>query len=138
MIRRNTNQSQIVYKSIEFMGHTTSEKLIEYINSNYENISLATIYRNLSKLLEEGQIRKLRLGNDEIYETVKENHYHLFHGRVARRCGISERLDLQEDDADSLKYGRRREFDDGFVLHELSLCEGCIQAGILHVLRFHH
>jgi Fe2+ or Zn2+ uptake regulation protein len=76
MIRRNTNQSQIVYKSIELMGHTTSEKLIEYINSNYENISLATIYRNLSKLLDEGQIRKLRLGNEEIYETVKETHYH--------------------------------------------------------------
>ena len=66
MIRRNTNQIQIVYKSIEFMGHTTSEKLIEYINSNYENISLATIYRNLNKLLDEGQIRKLRLGQEEI------------------------------------------------------------------------
>ncbi|MCR5646854.1 MAG: transcriptional repressor [Acholeplasmatales bacterium] len=84
MIRRNTNQSQIVYKSIEFMGHTTSEKLIEYINSNYENISLATIYRNLSKLLDEGQIRKLRLGNDEIYETVKENHYHF----KCQKCGM--------------------------------------------------
>ena len=84
MIRRNTNQSQIVYKSIEFMGHTTSEKLIEYINFNYENISLATIYRNLSKLLEEGQIRKLRLGNDEIYETVKENHYHF----KCQKCGM--------------------------------------------------
>ena len=84
MIRRNTNQSQIVYKSIELMGHTTSEKLIEYINSNYENISLATIYRNLSKLLDEGQIRKLRLGNDEIYETVKENHYHF----KCQKCGM--------------------------------------------------
>lgn len=84
MIRRNTNQSQIVYKSIEIMGHTTSEKLIEYINSNYENISLATIYRNLTKLLDEGQIRKLKLGSEDIYETVKENHYHF----KCKKCGM--------------------------------------------------
>ena len=84
MVRRNTNQSQIVYKSIEFMGHTTSERLIEYINSNYENISLATIYRNLTKLLEEGQIKKLRLGQEEIYETVKEKHYHF----KCAKCGM--------------------------------------------------
>lgn len=84
MIRRNTNQSQIVYKSIEAMGHTTSEKLIEYINSNYENISLATIYRNLTKLIDEGYVKKLRLGKDEIYETVKEKHYHF----KCSKCGM--------------------------------------------------
>ena len=76
MIRRNTSQSQIVFNSIEMMGHTTSEKLIEYINSNYENISLATIYRNLTKLIDEGLVRKLRLGEEEIYETVKGDHFH--------------------------------------------------------------
>lgn len=91
MIRRNTNQSQIVYKSIEAMGHTTSEKLIEYINSNYDNISLATIYRNLTKLIDEGTVRKLRLGNDEIYETVKEKHYHF----KCNKCG--ELYDIAPD-----------------------------------------
>ncbi len=100
MIRRNTNQIQIVYKSIEFMGHTTSEKLIEYINSNYENISLATIYRNLNKLLDEGQIRKLRLGQEEIYETVKENHYHF----KCQKCGMIYDIPLNMIELPSIEY----------------------------------
>ena len=82
------------------MGHTTSEKLIEYINSNYENISLATIYRNLNKLLDEGQIRKLRLGQEEIYETVKENHYHF----KCQKCGMIYDIPLNMIELPSIEY----------------------------------
>ena len=52
MIRRNTNQRQIVLDSLAFLGHATSDDLINHINNNYSNISLATIYRNLTILLD--------------------------------------------------------------------------------------
>lgn len=75
-MHRNTNQRQIVLDSICYLGHTTTDELINYINQNYSNISLATIYRNIGILLEENLIRKLKIGTLDIYETVKNKHYH--------------------------------------------------------------
>lgn len=83
MLRRTTHQQQIVYDSLEALGHATSEELIAYINENCSDISLATIYRNLTKLIEDEKIKKLKLGEIDVYETIKEKHYH-FH---CRACG---------------------------------------------------
>lgn len=83
MLRRNTNQEQIVFESLEYLGHATSDCLISYIKDKYTNIALATIYRNLTKLLNEKKIKKVKLGQIDVYETVKEKHYH-FH---CKNCG---------------------------------------------------
>ncbi len=83
MIRRNTSQRQIVYDTLAFLGHATSDDLIKYINTNYSNISLATIYRNLTILLDEKQIKKVKIGEIDVFETVKDKHYHF----KCRVCG---------------------------------------------------
>ena len=38
MLRRNTNQRQIVYDAIEKAGHISIEVLIEEIQKNYDNL----------------------------------------------------------------------------------------------------
>ena len=76
MQRRTTSQRQIVYETLENLGHASVEELIDYIRSNYDNISLATIYRNISILLEEEKIKKVKLQGDDVLETNKDNHYH--------------------------------------------------------------
>ena len=76
MQRRNTTQKLAVLGAIEALGHTTSEELIAYMSKNNSDVSLATIYRNLAIMIEDGQVRKLKLGDSLIYETVKEKHYH--------------------------------------------------------------
>lgn len=83
MIRRNTNQRQIVYESLRILGHASSENLIQYIQSNYSNISLATIYRNLTILMDENMVKKVKLDGIDVYETVKAKHYHY----VCKHCG---------------------------------------------------
>jgi len=83
MIRRNTNQRQIVFEAIDYLGHSSSEQLIEYIGKNYSDISLATIYRNITILIDECKIRKVRLRGIDVYETVKVKHYHF----ICRSCG---------------------------------------------------
>ena len=76
MQRRNTAQRLRILGAIEALGHTTSEELIAYMSKNNSNVSLATIYRSLSIMIEDGQVRKLKLGDSLIYEIVKEKHYH--------------------------------------------------------------
>ena len=83
MLRRNTNQRQIVYDAIEKAGHISIEHLIEEIQKNYDNISLATIYRNITFLTEEGKIKKVKLNNIDVLETVKNKHYHF----TCKVCG---------------------------------------------------
>lgn len=76
MQRRNTNQRQIVYEAIDLLGHSTSDELIEYLGQMNCQVSLATIYRNLTILMEDGLVKKLKLGSSDVYETVKNKHYH--------------------------------------------------------------
>lgn len=76
MQRRNTNQREIVYNSLELLGHANTECLIEYINNNFQNISLATIYRNLNILLEEGRVNKISIAGEEFYEIDRIKHAH--------------------------------------------------------------
>jgi len=83
MQRRNTSQRQIVFDALENLGHATTEDLIEYIKKNYDNISLATIYRNISILLDENKIKKVPLQGDDVLETIKQNHFHF----VCKKCG---------------------------------------------------
>lgn len=76
MQRRNTAQRLAVFEAIDYLGHATSDELILYMNKTHSDVSLATIYRNLTILIEDGQVKKLKLGNFDIYETVKQKHYH--------------------------------------------------------------
>ena len=83
MQRRNTSQRQIVYEALDVLGHATTEELIDYIKKNYDQISLATIYRNISILLDEHKIKRVKLQDDDVLETIKQNHYHF----VCQKCG---------------------------------------------------
>lgn len=83
MQRRNTMQRLAVLKAIDVLGHTTSDELIQYMGKIQSDVSLATIYRNLGILVEEGQVRKLKLGDFDVYETIKEKHYHF----ICKSCG---------------------------------------------------
>ena len=92
MQKRNTNQKHIVFDALAMLGHADTEKLIAYINEHYEGISLATIYRNLTSLQEDEKIARRKVGNMDVYETVKQKHYHF----KCNKCG--EIYDIPDDD----------------------------------------
>ena len=124
MLRRNTNQRQIVYDSLKYLGHATTDELINYINDNYENISLATIYRNLSIMLDDEQIKKVKLTECEVYETVKSKHYHF----VCNHCG--KIIDITPNEAntyiESNSYIGKNRIDDLDVTY-YGTCEDCLK-----------
>lgn len=122
MIRRNTSQRQIVIDSLACLGHATSDDLINYINNNYANISLATIYRNLNILLDEKQIKKFSVGDNDVYEVTKEKHYHF-------KCIICNNIiDIPESVVD-LKLKDQKRLDKNSILDcEIiftGVCENC-------------
>lgn len=119
MIRRNTIQKQIVYDSIYVLGHASSDELINYINSNYENISLATIYRNLTILLEDGLVKKVNLNSGVVYETVKEKHYHF----MCKKCKMIKDVFLED-----LSY-KLNTFDlvEDVNVELYGICEDCLK-----------
>ena len=73
---RNTKQKALILSIIDKYGHLTIEELKEYINKEEENISIATIYRNLTTLSQEGKIKKIYSNDKQMFETIKNEHYH--------------------------------------------------------------
>ena len=71
---RNTKQKTLILSIIEKYGHLTIEQIKNLLED--ENVSIATIYRNLNILTEEGKIKKVNSYNLTVYETIKEKHYH--------------------------------------------------------------
>ena len=74
MVYRNTKQKNTILTTIDTYGHLTVEEILSLLKN--ENISIATIYRNLNTLTLEGKIRKVSTEDKVVYETIKETHYH--------------------------------------------------------------
>ena len=89
MQRRNTDQRSVVLQCIEGLGHATMEQVIKNVHDKDESISVSTIYRNVSVLLSENQLKKFKMNQVEIYETVKDKHYHF----MCKECGTIFDLD---------------------------------------------
>ncbi len=85
MIRRQTIQCSIVLEAVtKTMGHATADEIYDMIHKDYPNLSRATVYRNLNRLADEGQIRKILLpGSADCFERKCEPHYHV----KCRSCG---------------------------------------------------
>lgn len=64
--------------------HPTADMVYESVRKEQPNISLGTVYRNLSYLAEEGQILKLVTGaGPDRFDGCVETHHHF----VCRSCG---------------------------------------------------
>ena len=67
--------------------HPTADWLYLQLKSEFPNLSLGTVYRNLEILSESGEIQKLELGSaQKRFDGVAENHYHI-------RCIQCDRVD---------------------------------------------
>lgn len=81
MITRNTKQKEIILDILErHRTHPTIQEIYEYARKKNPNIGQATIYRNVKRLAEEGQIIKLPNSTNESfhYDININPHIHLF------------------------------------------------------------
>ncbi|MGL4948743.1 MAG: Fur family transcriptional regulator [Anaeroplasmataceae bacterium] len=84
--RRNTSQQKYIIEELAGrFDHPTAQQIFESLKQKHEFIGIATIYRNLNKLVEEEQIKKI-VTHDSIthYDKLQNDHIHL----ICKKCNI--------------------------------------------------
>lgn len=106
--RRMTRQRQVILEELrKVTSHPTADQLHQMVKHRLPGISIATVYRNLELLADEGKVLKLDVsGNQRRFDGTPEPHYHV----RCSRCGrvddvhIEPIADIEEMAADASGY----------------------------------
>lgn len=75
--------------------HPTADIIYSSVKKEFPNISLGTVYRNLTLLTELGEILRLNVGdNTDHFDFTTDNHYHF----ICKDCGSVIDLDIKKLD----------------------------------------
>ena len=103
--------------------HPTADVVYENVRKEFPNISLGTVYRNLTLLSDMGELLRLRVGDGmDHFDATTEPHYHF----IYKRCGRV--IDLEMESIDSINdtagvgFGGRI---DGHVAYFYGSCDEC-------------
>lgn len=79
MVQRNTIQKVLVLEAVKKLkNHATAEEIYQLIVKEHPNISKGTVYRNLNRLAENGEIKKIQMPGDiEHFDHICSDHYHI-------------------------------------------------------------
>ena len=85
MIKRNTIQCSVILSTVQkLQNHPTADQVYEEISKDHPSISRGTVYRNLNRLDEIGQIHKLNIpGGPDHFDHCCSEHYHV----KCEKCG---------------------------------------------------
>lgn len=102
--------------------HPTAMELYMSVREDFPNLSLGTLYRNLTMLRDSGQIISLTLGGEEHFDANTKQHYHI-------KCTECERyFDLPSPPLETLVQACSVNFKGklmGYSLIFYGLCEDC-------------
>lgn len=103
--------------------HPTADTIYMNVRRQNPNISLGTVYRNLSLLADLGEIQRLQLGDGTIhFDADISKHYHF----VCTECGSV--IDLNMESIESILNTAGANFNgtiDGHVTYFYGLCGNC-------------
>ncbi len=127
MIKYSRQRESIKNFLTDRCDHPTAETVYENIRKEYPNISLGTVYRNLSLLCELGEIKKISVspGPDRFDGNIRP-HYHFF----CRNCGRV--YDIHIESIDHINTIADASFNgsvEGHVTHFYGLCKECMPKG---------
>lgn len=79
MQRRNTVQLSLVADAVKNLrSHATAEEIYAEVVKTHPNVSRATVYRNLNKLVLQGEIGRLEIsGEPDRFDHINTKHYHV-------------------------------------------------------------
>jgi Fe2+ or Zn2+ uptake regulation protein len=78
MIKRNTIQCALVLEAVNKLAcHATADEIYNALVKEHPHISRGTVYRNLQRLSDLGEIRKREFpGGADRFDHLCSNHYH--------------------------------------------------------------
>ena len=80
---RNTKQKNVIFEIVDnSYDHLNAYQIYDIARKKIPNISLGTVYRNLSNLVEDGKIRKIEV-SDTLRFDRNDRHAHF----VCNECG---------------------------------------------------
>ena len=104
--------------------HPTADVVYHSLRTEFPNISLGTVYRNLTLLADLGEISRLRLGDGvDHFDADTSRHYHF----VCSRCHSVSDLDIELPDAFDMLHGNDRYGNriEGHVSYFYGTCSCC-------------
>lgn len=109
--RRETRQRSAVWAALEEVSEFQSaQQLHARLRARGDGVGLATVYRTLQHLAEEGEIDVLRTGEGEaIYRRCSTGHHH--HHLICRNC----RRTIEVDSVAVERWARRIAQENGFA-----------------------
>ena len=127
---RNTKQKSLILSCLKNSGrHMNVEEIYGLIKKHDEKISIATVYRNLRTLEQQGVVKKLYMAEEtpSFYE-LNDNDEHTHHHLVCRKCGAI--IDFDEDMLDSVE--KTIEEKKGFKIEDhrvvfFGICRDCLK-----------
>jgi Fur family peroxide stress response transcriptional regulator len=105
---KRSKQRERIYELLQDTGiHPTASWIYDQLKSEFSDLSMGTVYRNLNILVEQGLIRKIDFGSTfDHYDANTEPHYHF----ICERCGSITDLTMPIDNSLHEKVERSTSF----------------------------
>ena len=125
-MQRMTKQRQAVLDELTRVSDFRSaQQIFEDLHSQGQRVGLATVYRSLQGLAEDGRVDTLRSSEGEVlYRSCASEHHH--HHLVCRTCGFTEEIEQSQIESWVSAVAADHGFSD--VEHSLELfglCASC-------------
>lgn len=121
--KRSRQRESIREFLISRKDHPTADIVYASVRRRNPNISLGTVYRNLTLLAKSGEIKRLSLGDGvDHFDADTSPHYHF----VCRECGSV--IDLEMDSIEKIVDAARANFDgqiEGHMTYFYGICSHC-------------
>ncbi|MBQ3583863.1 MAG: transcriptional repressor [Lachnospiraceae bacterium] len=123
-INKSKQRDAIVEYLMSRKDHPTADKIYHAIREDFPNISLGTVYRNLTLLAELGMIQKVSCGDSSEHfdgNPMPHNHF------ICTNCGNV--IDLEMENIDFVDTLAAKHFNGTVTGHNIyfqGICENCI------------
>jgi len=82
-----TSQRVAITEALELHGHLTIDQLYKILKREFTSLSLATIYKNIHKMIENSLLLEVKIPmRKSVYEIAKHHHSHFY-------CSVCHRIE---------------------------------------------